>query len=59
MLQGGGGKTLFRAWEGYEKKVHLSPDFFTKILKRANFFTFSSKILKIFDVFAASGRGEP
>ncbi len=56
MLQGGGGKTLFRAWEGYENKVYLSPDFFTKILKRANFFTFSSKILKIFD---ASGRGEP
>ena len=45
MLQEGGGKTLLRVWEGYGKKF-LSPDFFTKKLKKAFFSFFSSFLLK-------------
>ena len=59
MLQGGGGQTLLRIWEGCGEKFHFSR-FFHKKLKRAIFFYFFNfffKNLKMFYVLAASGRG--
>ncbi len=47
---------------GYGKNMgrnFLSPDVFTKIWKRPFFCYFFSKSLKMFNFFAATGRGEP